>query len=392
VDVSVQRLVHRGRARDVVRDRIGLEDALGTALPENGRLVLVRKLTVRGEVADPLERQNAVRRGWVEAVSDAVHATSSFAGRANCVWFASRAEAEAILLAKLLAGEPVAGWFWQLAVPDWTGLPIAEWLLRRIARAFSQGHRAALVGIARACVDAGRIELFIQAADRAAGSAGTSEAATSVTPGSLVQAAEGSVPGDPAREALVLELAGKLLPRVLPPVWRELIAAIAQAEAGERTKHRLTAAILTERVRRASPALALQPQLMRDIADASFEAAAGRLTLPPAGAGTETAGHRPAPAAGEARPLSPREEVARPTALSHEPAPPREEPPSRTEPRHRPRSTGPEPADPERPPTTHSRHEGLWLVVPSLIRNGIREWLTQPSLVPQRHDRPYAND
>jgi hypothetical protein len=226
-------------------------------------------------------------------------------------------------------------------------------------------------------VDAGRIELFIQAADRAAGSSGTSEAAASVTSGSLVPAAEGGGPADPARKAMVLELAGKLLPRVLSPVWRELIAAIAQAEAGERTKHRLTAAILTERVRRASPALALQPQLMRDVAEASFEAAAGRLTRPPAGAGAETAGHHPAPASGEARPLSRQEEVAPPAALGREPAPPHEEPPSRTEPRQRPRSTGPEPAGAERPPSSHSRHAGLWLVVPSLIRIGFREWLTQ---------------
>ena len=110
--VSVGKLIHRGEARYAARDRIALEDALHTTLPDDGRLVLVRRLQVHGEVADPARRQDAVRRGWVAAVSGAVHGGAVAATRANCVWFASREEAEALLLRKLLAGEPVDGWFW----------------------------------------------------------------------------------------------------------------------------------------------------------------------------------------------------------------------------------------------------------------------------------------
>ena len=373
--VSVRRLVYRGRARDAIRDRIGLEDALGTTLPEDGRLVLVRKLTVRGEVADPHSRQDAVRRGWVEAVSDAVHATSSFAGQANCVWFASRAEAEAILLAKLLAGEPVTGWFWPLAVPDWAGMRVAEWLPRHMARILSDGDRAALVAIAQACVEADRVQLFIETADRASGWSEAGAGPSAAGAASPDRVSLGGASAGPEREPLVAAIAGRLLPRVLPVVWRQLITAIAQADVADPTKRHLAIAILTERVRRASPALALQPRLLREIAEVSFEVAVGRLILHLAN--SERADDRPVPSNGGGRLLSRREEVGRPAGFRHEPTPAQVEGARQTELRHRASSDEPEPADPGCPPSSHSPHAGLWLVVPSLIHLGFREWLTQ---------------
>lgn len=375
--ISVQRLVHRGSARNLVSDRIGLEDALGTTVPDSGRLVLVRKLTVRGGVADPRNRRDAVQRGWVEAVSDAVHATSSFAGSANCVWFASHREAEAILLAKLLAGESAAAWFWRLAVPDWHGLPAAEWLPRQIAHALSEGDNAALARIAQACVERGGVELFVEAADRALKWSSAGAIAFPGPPASPASSLRDPEPAGAARDVLTATIAGKLLPRVLPPVWHRLVAAMERAATPGQENGRLITAILTERVRRASPALVLHPRLMREVGQALFEAAMGRLALPPVNAGEEGVVSAPAFAADLERPARRSDGLAGPGPLRQGAAAPHEA--ALVQAKARPRSRFPdaESGDIEPPSEMRSSHAGLWLVVPSLIRLGFREWMME---------------
>src|SRR5690606_41824325 len=82
-----------------------------------------------------------------------------------------------------------------------------------------------------------------------------------------------SVPSPVPLHAALPILAGKLLPRVLPPVWHRLVAAMERAATPGQENGRLITAILTERVRRASPALVLHPRLMREVGQALFEAA-----------------------------------------------------------------------------------------------------------------------
>ncbi|MCJ2186505.1 hypothetical protein [Novosphingobium beihaiensis] len=381
--VSVHRLVHRGAARDTVRDRIALEDAFQTALPQDGRLVLIRKLTVRGQVASPHHRQEAVRRGWIEAVAGSVHAASTFAQQANCVWFASRAEAEAILLRKLLSGESVEGWFWALAVPGWHGYALDDWLSRRIALYLREQDHSALARAAQTCIEAGRSGAFVAAADHAL--------RPQVTASAFSEAPSHSHTGsaDPASEDLTCEsaaavqrIAGRLQHTVLTPAWIDVLHRLEYADLPSAAYRELSLALLQERIRRASPALVLAPQRLCQVAQRLAEIAAGRLV--PASPRPDTDAHPGIPAAGimpeqasphtapHDRQLPGRSETAPPPV----PATSREAQSSHAMP---PETAEPAPVLAER---MESGHAGLWLIVPSLIRLGFRSWLsTHPGLL-----------
>lgn len=387
--VSVRKLIHRGEARHAVRDRVALEDALHTTLPDDGRLVLVRRLRVRGEIADPARRQNAVRRGWVEAMAGAAHGGNRAANRANCVWFASREEAEAVLVRKLLAGEPVDGWFWQLAVPDWRLLPLSDWLPRAVANCLAAEDTARLARLAKTFVEAGRAELLVAAIERAlSGSDGPVHNAGPI----LAEPIGSEIPfGSSAtqEDVLAVRIAAKLSSQMLPAAWRGMLARLEQAQLPDAAKERVVAAILEEKIRRASPPLSLKPLLLKSVARAAREMLAGGHT------GREEAAHSPPP---HVRPLvsPPRgkgEEPGRGERRAAEPA--REDPSGDrvAEATGRPAAHRPpramEAAGPVGP--SHLRasdHAGLWLIVPALIRLGFGEWLAErPELLGENPGR-----
>ena len=88
-DLTIHRLRLRAPPMQVQTARIALEDALRTALPDERRLVLVRRITVAGNAstAQPRLTQRMVQTAWTAAVGDARHGGSDGANDANCVWF-----------------------------------------------------------------------------------------------------------------------------------------------------------------------------------------------------------------------------------------------------------------------------------------------------------------
>ncbi len=372
-----------------MRDRVALEDALHTTLPDEGRLVLVRRLQVRGEIADPARRQNAVRCAWIEAVAGSAHGGNRAANRANCVWFASREEAEALLLRKLLAGEPIEGWFWKLAVPDWSQLPLSDWLPRAIAESLAAKDAGRLARLATTLVEAGRAELLVAAIERAL--SGSDRQVHHAEP-VLVEPIGSEIPfGSSAtrEDVLAVRIAAKLGPQALPAAWRGMLARLEQAQLPDAARERVVAAILEEKIRRASPSLSLKPLLLKSVVRTARRMMSGIDTV------REEAAPHSAP---RARPLlsPPRaadEETGRAKRYAVEAA--RENPSGdRVD-----EATGWQAA--HRPPRTavaaeptgflHLRtsdHAGLWLIVPALVRLGFGEWLTaRPELLGEHPGR-----
>ncbi len=371
--VSVCKLVQRGASGNRVRDKIALEDALQTTLRDDGRLVLVRRLQVSGHVTDPARGQHAVRRGWVEAVAGAMHGGNPAAILANCVWFASRGEAEAILLRKLLAGEPVEGWFWKLAIPNWNRAALNEWLRCALAECLSQNDAARFAQLAETCVEAGHADRLVEAIERAL--AVPDAPFGNPVPASIDPVTNKTTSSAIVEDILVERIAVKLTPLVLPLQWREMLARLERSDLPEAAKTRVFGAILQERIRRVSPALSLKPQLLERVAQATRKTATGRL------AGSLAEALRSPDK--QSIPSTATRNSAKPSQIdSHHSVLRRESLRDRG-------ATAPfgEPVDPPQPRAEKlsehsglgalraSRHAGLWLVVPSLIRLGFREWL-----------------
>lgn len=373
--VSVRKLIQRGEARHVVRDRVALEDALNTTLSDDGRLVLVRRLQVRGDLADPARRQYAVRRGWVEAVAGAVHGGKSAANRANCVWFASREEAEALLLRKLLTGEPIEGWFWRLAVPDWGLRPLTDWAPRAVAASLAEKDVGRLACIVQTFVEAGRADLLVAAVGHALAAPDGPFADTIPRQALSSGRATLSASSDVDDEALAVRIAVKMLPQALPAAWRAVLADLGQTSLPGGACERVIAAVVEERIRQISPALTLRPRLLKLVASKAREIVAGGSAAPEQAAGGPSGAQSGA---------APRWDVVTCCGTRQ-----RASAMARAERRDarlgeaRARSESPLPpeidlADPAKPhllPT--SDHAGLWLIVPSLIRLGFGEWLAE---------------
>jgi hypothetical protein len=362
------------------RDRLlfAIEDGLRTTLPDERRLVLLRRMRIAGSLASPGQREASVRSGWLDAVAGACHGSADGAAVANCVWFESRDEAEALLAARLLAGRPVDAWFWRLAIPSWDGLPLRAWLNRCLGEALAANDDRRVLAVAGACILAG-------AADRLVEALAESSPDLPILP---FPDRKGFVPTI-GRTPFVSPTRHEREPRVsdwlprMPPRLREAAASLARAEGSAPVAAR---AILRAWILRRSPALALAPEQLAAITTEAMEqlAALGPTALARAGP-AETPGPLPpagaeGPRRSEAMP-SPRradrcDEAPRPSP-SGTPAPPPEA------------TIAPSPfaGSPaaERPALCRFRrsdHAGLWLVLPGLIRLGFREWLAaRPDLL-----------
>ena len=379
VEVAKLRLRCDARQRD--RTQFAIEDALRTSIPDDRRLVLLQKMRIGGrlESANPAQRQAAVKNGWLAAIAGARHGGDDGAGNANCVWFSSRDEAEALLLERLLAGRSVDGWFWKLALPGWHGRPLGSWLPECVSDALARGEDRRLLAIARICVAAGATDRLVEAL---AGRAHIEEGPPAPRPAgaSLSPFPSSSPTRFNAQQSNTGGAAELALP--VPAKLRTAIASLVRTggEAGAAAQAIVRAWVVSR-----SPALAISPKLLAETVAATVDAVVARRVVEPPRHGPADR-PPPSPTAGRAvdspaptRTMPKERPVSGNRTARSEQAGAAPETSAAAEP-------APAPAAPEAEPRTghrrHSRHAGLWLVVPSLVELGFREWLAdRPDLL-----------
>lgn len=376
--VQVAKLSLQCDVRERDRVRFAIEDGLRTTIPDDRRLILLRRMRIVGRLAaaSPAQRQAAMRTGWLAAVDGARHGSEDGAADANCVWFASHEEAEALLLARLLAGRGMQGWFWKLAVPGWTGQPARTWLRETLAGVLAANADPRLLTVVECCLNAGAGDLLVEVlADPtvAGASAWWHESDAGHTPSPRNACA----PSEPGGTAPVPS--GPAM--VLPPALRVTVARLLRASGDA---PRVATRLVRAWVLRRSPALALSQTLLAGILTATLdEVRQGRPSAErPANPVEPKRGQVDRGAATTDRQcdirngFSPprRARAATPHALATMPAS------SPAAPR-----VNDEASEAAAPLTfRNSRHAGLWLVIPSLTRLGIREWLAgRPALLTQ---------
>lgn len=374
--VDIGRLRLRGPPHLAARTAFLIEDACRTAIPDSERLILVRRLDLGRSGARENEHPAAVRRAYDAATAGAVHGGGEDRAGANCVWFASRAEARRLLLEALLAGRRPQAWYWRLAVPGWSGQSLTQWLEREVAAALdAQDDAPDLVEIVTMAVEAGAIDVLLNAL----GGPSVLPAldALPVPFDTNGEAPSLGRPGPEGRSLLdsretVVRLRGRL-PAVLV---RSAEAVVRRMGFGHKAATRLLERLLVK----ASPSLSLSPALLRELTGAY-----GELIFPHAseaarpsprseeGAVRRSAKRLPAESAADSSeaivPVEPRPSVRRAARaaktgtadLAPAPAPVAD--------------AGAEASPLRLLDELRSPAAGLWLVLPSLIRMGFREWL-----------------
>lgn len=377
--VDIGRLRVRGPPHLAAWTAFAIEDGCRTALPDGERLVLVRRLDLGRNARNRRAQAAALRRGYDAATAAARHGGMDGAEAANCVWFASRAEARRLLLAALLAGRRPSAWFWRLAVPDWGGQSAEPWLAREIEAALAGEDAQDIVGLVMLAVEAGAVETLVRVlggmtAARARARASPHGAAT--TSGIAAAAVRRRAGEAEAAHAAEREAVTRLRER-LPPALVETVEILVRRIG---TAHRASAILVERLLLIASPSLALSPPLLRALVDCwcgeIVPPATPRACAPERVAATPRID--PAVPAGEmAAPRLERVEgAAPPVAAAPKAALTLEQPASApAEPAARPL---PRDASEER----RSAAAGLWLAIPALIQMGLREWLeARPALL-----------
>lgn len=373
VEIGTLRL--RGPPHLATRAAFRIEDGCRTELSDGRRLVLIRRMRPgpRAVSGRPEQRSGAIRLAYEAATRDARHGRDAGDGAfVNCVWFESPAEARRLLLAELLAGRRPAGWFWRLAVPEWHGRDLEAWLVEIVARALGgEGEERESLSLLLLVLERGEADLVVRAVQEAAGAPPPPPPPIRPDrPDAQVGEAERS-PGRTDREAALRETAVEIRER-LPAPLRDRIEALA-CRLGPR---QIAVLRLLERLLlRASPSLALAPEPLRELASAWSEWLAApaesrarpsqTISGPPAeperpAEARAAASRGPAPAVdtpcGELGSAGPAARLADRPASEVEPPAPAEDPPTS-------------------PDGRVSDAAGLWLLIPSLIRLGFREWL-----------------
>jgi hypothetical protein len=372
VEIGTLRL--RGPPQLATLAAFRIEDGLRTELSETQRLVLIRRMRParRAVSARPDERSGAIRLAYSAATRDARHGRDAGDGTSlNCVWFESPAEARRLLLAELLAGRRPSGWFWRLAVPEWQGRELEEWLVDIAARALGAQAEPESLALVLLALERTEIDVVVRAVQRGAGSSPLPIPAQ-IEPGPLRLAAEdeGGISADSEGPASLRDSAEGLRARLPAGLCARIELLALRLGPSERPAIRLLERLLL----RASPSLALAPAQLHKLARAWSEILAAPARTPASPA--RSAARRAAPSLpAEARPLS-----------RHTPSPARDAPLSETATSEaRPRAAQSPELAPEPLPGPGgalaacdgplSDSAGLWLVVPSLIRLGFREWL-----------------
>lgn len=376
--VDIGRLRVRGPPHLAAWTAFAIEDACRTALPDGERLVLVRRLDLGRNARTRRAQAAALRRSYDEATAAARHGGMDGAEAANCVWFASRAEARLLLLAALLAGRRSSAWFWRLAVPDWGGQSAEPWLAHEIEAALAAEEAQDIVALVMLAVEAGAVETLVRALGGMTAVQSRARpdgaAATSAIAASALRRRAGE--GEAAHAAAERETVTRLRER-LPPALVETVELLVRRIG---IAHRASAILIERLLLIGSPSLALAPPLLRALVDRWC----GEIAPPATPRGSAS---KPPPAAlprlDSVAPASPtnasRTEVDG-TAPIVEAAP---------KARPTPEKPAPAPVEPTARPLLRDANEerrsaaaGLWLAIPSLIHMGFREWLEErPTLL-----------
>jgi hypothetical protein len=373
-DIAIGRLRVRGPPGQAARAAFLIEDACRTEIPDSERLILVRRLDLGRSRARRADQAASLRRAYDMATLGARHGGDSMAASANCVWFASRAEARRLLLAFLLAGRAPSGWYWRLAVPDWRGQNAEQWLADLVAPALKGGGEPDLAEIVALAVEAKAVETLLRVLAGPAGAFPSPLARLEALENpSAPGAGRGSGPEPHASydrggaPAAVLRLRARLAPAFAASVE----AVIRRIGAGSRASDALLERLLLT----ASPSLALSPALLRDLIRAYGDhvAAPGSVPayVPPEAAVPRRHADAPARDATMPEEQAPMPAPAQAAAAEAGVLPPPGEAPAPPLAEVRPAESPPLRALEE----MRSPAAGLWLVLPALIRMGFREWL-----------------
>lgn len=373
--VAIARLRLRGPPERAAMARFAIEDGIRTSWPDDERLVLIRRVVLGRTRPDQRpDRRNAhLRQVWDAATQGRRHGGESGAGDANCVWFASRGEAWRLLLRELIAGRRPVAWFWRLAVPDWQGEPVREWLALALAEALAGRGPIEPVALVEAVAIEGEIDLLFAAVEQgAASSVGQpirSADPTADEPAAGERGKTGSWNASPpsgaerATIALVLSIRENLPERLVATIERLAMRIGVTAPAARGLLERLAL--------RASPALRLAPQQLAAVVR-SYATMLETGRVPSVRTVRRALGRD----ATEAPPRPSRQPVEPPPIAAS--IAPGEVAPQIPQVQAADGSLAPALFAPLRPSVldeAESASAGLWLVVPALIRLGFREWL-----------------
>jgi len=371
--IEVAKLTLRCPADRSAHTRFVIEDGLQASIPDDPRLILVQKMQVPGRVVSlhPTKRQSAIGQGWIAAISGARHGAQDGARSANCVWFESREEAEALLLKFLLAGRALDAWFWKLAVPTWRGQPVGWWIGECVSEALALSQDRRLLRIAQTCIEAAALDVLIEAIATISSRSPEPHIAQSAPDPPLRQARP---PGGETEDAIALVAADT--ERSLPPSMKRVIMGLMRAEgAGLATGQAIVRGWLLRR----SPVLALAPLLLAETLARALKEIASPGAL-----------HKSVLRRAEIQaPLEPGAAAMAPTQ-KRDPDVGSVIPQGNVHGTREGRRSSPaesselealreddlaEPSAHLKAHLRHSDHAGLWLVVPSLVQLGFREWL-----------------
>lgn len=237
-EVAVARLRLAAPASAAARTRHLVEDALRLAPAGPERLLLVRRLQLGALPAT--DRAELWRERTARALADqaahAVHGGDPSAAMAGAVWFRSAAEARALLLRELAAGRRPSAWFWRLAVRDWRGEPLEDWLPRWLALADrAPPEAAALARAVAAAAEAGDLPRIVRAlAGSGAGGGVHSRAPAAGPEGRSASPPErtGPEPRTPRADPAATARAVQLFARLSAPARHAFAALVREAETG----------------------------------------------------------------------------------------------------------------------------------------------------------------
>jgi hypothetical protein len=373
VGVEIATLRLRGLPDAAVQERFLIEDGIRTAWPDEERLVLIRRVALAQTRFGhrPAERQAAFRRAYDVATVSRRHGGDSGAADANCVWFASRAEAWRLLLRALLAGQAPNAWFWRLAVPEWRGEAAEPWLAARLEEALAGRGELDAVTLIEVTEAAGASALLFAAVEHLAASAPGNPVPAGYRPDANAPAdiplsVESSRIGDGSDIERVALLVARLPARLV-----HLVETLAlRLGPGKPAARHLVERLLL----RASPALRLTPPILAtSVRSYATLLAAG--SSPARWSASKVAAGAQTPMAASHSSIIPRRLGLAPVEADAPPAPDRQAPARAPTalPTAAPAASRLLLPPGERPTLA----AGLWLVIPALIRLGLREWLAE---------------
>lgn len=379
--IEVQHLRYRGDAAKAVRVEHAIADALRTEVADDGRLVLVRRFALgRIGLADQRAAARAAASAWRDILGGARHGGASGAETANCVWFADRSEARALLMRELARGRTPFAWFWPLAVPEWRGEPLDRWLERRLGEAAADASSEATAALVAEVMAADCVEAFA-AIVLAAVRAPVVEPAAPPGEASVEARTEADPAPSPASGVLQLvedrpaQRIARALGRAIPAALRHVLVVVAKRVELAAVAETLVRALLL----RMHPALALAPRRLAALVEAVVQllrsdgAQAFEESAPPTASGGPRATVQHDVGAGGPgdtgpvdEPPTEASEAARPPPLIARPPP----------------SGAPSPLSDSQAAELRSAAAGLFLAIVPLIRLGWREWLAgRPELL-----------